>query len=400
MNVESPTCSAPPLPAPLPVAGETGRLPGYMPELDGLRAVAILSVMAFHLQLPFCSLGWAGVFLFFVLSGFLITGILLDAKSDRHYFRNFYARRALRIFPIYYVTLFALVALAIGTHKTIHDAGWYFAYLQNYLLGVNSFLPAFPAAFDHSWSLAVEEQFYLLWPLAVLVLARRALLGLCVALFVGAGMARFAVADLTGSFSLAFTPLACVVDSLAAGAILAVLRRSPAAGACGKGLGYTAVAVGGGSALLIIAHNGLERFWTGWMAGPSINHLLLTSLAILFGGLILVALDRETYLAAVLRLGVLRHLGKISYGLYMYHWPLLLFLPGLLKKCGWDPRFRYWLPIYLVVTYLVALASWHFFEKKLIALKRHFAGGARAAERQLVAVPNEALRITEPDAAG
>jgi peptidoglycan/LPS O-acetylase OafA/YrhL len=84
----------------------------------------------------------------------------------------------------------------------------------------------------------------------------------------------------------------------------------------------------------------------------------------------------------------------------MYHWPLLLLLPGLLKKCGWEPmRFRYWLPIYLAVTYLVALASWHIFEKKLIAFKRYFADGVRAAERRPVELGNEALRITEPGAA-
>jgi len=345
-----------------------------MPELDGLRAVAILAVIAFHLRLPFCSLGWAGVFLFFVLSGFLITGILLDSKSQPHYFRNFYARRSLRIFPIYYATLLGVMALAWNRHWTVHDAGWYLLYLQNYLLGVTYFLPEFPAAFDHSWSLAVEEQFYLLWPLAVLLLSRRALLWFCPVLILGAALARYVVAAQTGSFTLAFTPLACVVDSLAAGALLAILRRSPIAEKYGKRAGYAAITVGGGAAAFMVIHSGLERFWTGWMASPSVNHLLLSAMAVMFSGLILVALDQKTYLAALLRIGVLRHIGKISYGLYMYHWPLLLLLPLLLKKIGLEtPRFRYWLPIYLTVTYFVALASWHLFEKRMNGLKRYFA---------------------------
>ena len=374
MSPDQPACGASPEEVARPDPGEAVRLPAYMPELDGLRAMAILTVIAFHIHLPFCSLGWAGVFLFFVLSGFLITGILLDSKQDPHYLRNFYARRALRIFPIYYVTLLGLAALAFCTHRTIHDVGWYLCYLQNYLLGVNSFSPAFPAAFDHSWSLAVEEQFYFLWPLAVLLLSRHLLLGLCLVLLVGAALARYVVAAQTESFSLAFTPLACVVDSLAAGAMVAILRRSPMAGKCGKGVGYAAIAVGGGGAALIIVHNGLDCFWGGWMARPSVNHLMLSALAITFSGLILVALDRTTYLAALLRAGVLRHIGKISYGLYMYHWPLLLLLPLLLKQFGLEPlRFRYWLPVYLAVTYIAALMSWQFFEKRINAMKRHFA---------------------------
>jgi peptidoglycan/LPS O-acetylase OafA/YrhL len=374
MTLEQPVRNALPEPLPRSAAVGASRLPAYMPELDGLRAIAILIVIAFHLKLPFCSLGWSGVFLFFVLSGFLITGILLDSKSKPHYFKNFYARRALRIFPIYYLTLFALTALALIKHWTIHDVGWYLLYFQNYLLGVDSFQPAFPDAFDHSWSLAVEEQFYFLWPLAVLLLSWRTLLGLCLILIAGAAFTRFVIADMTQSFSLAFTPLACVVDSLAAGAMLAILRRSPFADKCGKAAGYAAVAVGGGVALLIICHNGLERFWTGWMTLPSINHLLLSAMAVLFAGLILVALDQKTYLAGLLRVGVLRHIGKISYGLYMYHWPLLLLLPLLLKKFGLETLpFRYWLPLYLAVTYFVALASWHLLEKRINAMKRNFA---------------------------
>ena len=349
------------------------RLPAYIPELDGLRGIAILTVVAFHLRMPFCSLGWAGVFLFFVLSGFLITGILLDTKDQPHYFRNFYARRSLRIFPIYYLSLLVLTSVALYYCWPVRDIGWYLLYFQNYLLGVNEFNPSFPSAFNHTWSLAVEEQFYLLWPLVIRYLSRRVLLGFSVLLLGVAISARFVVASSTGSFSLAFTPLVCVVDSLVAGAIVAILLRSRFAHRLGKGAGYIALAIGGAASLIIIYCSGIDRFWGSWMTEPSINHLLFTTMAVSFSGLIIVAIDPRTYLASLLRMGVLRHIGKISYGLYIYHWPLLLLLPLLIHNLGFEPlRLRYWLPIYLAVTYFTALTSWCLIEKRINFMKKYF----------------------------
>src|SRR5581483_6988074 len=172
----------------------------HMAALDGLRGVAILAVMLFHQSLVvgdsaldravafWTYSGWDGVDLFFVLSGFLITGILFDSRSSpgSRYFRTFYSRRVLRILPLYYgVALFTLVILAhIPNYKSANLARisgaevWYWVYLQNWSIGAAGLFRN--GILDVTWSLAIEEQFYLVWPIAVLLLSRRALMKLCV----------------------------------------------------------------------------------------------------------------------------------------------------------------------------------------------------------------------------
>src|SRR5262249_40880734 len=148
----------------------------YMPQLDGLRAVAVLAVVAHHtLPGPLVDAlnpGAAGVRLFFVLSGFLITGILLGCRESMaqqgagQALASFYARRFLRIFPLYYFAL-AVVLLA-GVQEARDGAAWHLAYLSN-VYGVRQ---GWLGSLAHFWSLAVEEQFYLVWPALVLSLPR------------------------------------------------------------------------------------------------------------------------------------------------------------------------------------------------------------------------------------
>src|SRR5262245_10664845 len=163
------------------------KIASHIPALDGIRGIAILLVLLFHFGqyghgLPYpavfvdklfhriCQIGWVGVDLFFVLSGFLITGILYDSKGRNHYFRNFYVRRCLRILPLYYFSLILflivlpkLFPLHTGFRSLRQDSFWYWTYLSNVRVayrGWDSF-----GVLDHFWSLAVEEQFYLLWPI-------------------------------------------------------------------------------------------------------------------------------------------------------------------------------------------------------------------------------------------
>jgi len=175
-----------------PAPAKKSSLPSHIPALDGIRGLAVLLVFYCHTTLidPGGALGklfvsssrisWAGVDLFFVLSGFLITGILFDAKGKDFYFRNFYARRTVRIFPLYYAFLLvALVLLPIVTPASLADVYlhefptqkvWYWLYLSNFY---QAFHPTHHLVFV-SWSLAIEEQFYLCWPLVVFLCSRKA----------------------------------------------------------------------------------------------------------------------------------------------------------------------------------------------------------------------------------
>lgn len=166
--------------------------------LDGVRGLAILLVMSYHftmgmsgqslysrLLFKLTTVGWCGVNLFFVLSGFLITGILYDTRSASHRFRNFYMRRALRIFPLYYGTLLVLFGLlpwmnrwTDGFKGIEHAWPWLWTYSTNLLILLQG--KWFPLS--HFWSLAVEEHFYLVWPLVVFTLDRKSSVRVCLAL--------------------------------------------------------------------------------------------------------------------------------------------------------------------------------------------------------------------------
>jgi peptidoglycan/LPS O-acetylase OafA/YrhL len=217
---------------------------GHVPALDGIRGLAILMVMLYHLTLPpaaaldrvwagIASFGWAGVDLFFVLSGFLITGILFDAKGGKHYFRNFYARRTLRIFPLYYAVMMVLLVIvprlpfahAARYAAASGDQIWYWTYLSNFALGWRHEWNL--GSLDLAWSLAIEEQFYLLWPAVVFLLGRRALIGICGAVIVAALAARTAL-TLWGAHPIPIHVLTpCRMDSLALGALVALAARGP-----------------------------------------------------------------------------------------------------------------------------------------------------------------------------
>src|SRR6266849_4754306 len=174
-------------------------------ELDGIRGIAILLVLALHFGLPVCppgilhdilGMGWAGVDLFFVLSGFLITGILLDSKGKPDYFRRFYLRRVFRILPIYYAYLIVffhvvpVIAHATGRLATFEygrgDEVWYWIYLSNWRHAVNQ-----NPHLRHFWSLSIEEQFYIVWPLVVYLMPARILKYVCVAIAISSTLLRF-----------------------------------------------------------------------------------------------------------------------------------------------------------------------------------------------------------------
>src|SRR5579859_2038499 len=231
-----------------------------IPALDGLRGMAILLVLLLHATLAiepearterflafWTSGGWAGVDLFFVLSGFLITGILWDTKGRSGFLRAFYARRALRILPLYYLVL-ALLIFAIGRGAIAGFEPLYWLHLSDFALAHGWFSDA---RYNGQWSLAIEEQFYLVWPALVLLLGRRRLLGIC-AILIGLALASRIALVFDGAASVAIYVLPwCRMDTLATGAALALLARGP----LGLGLYVRAaqiILLSTGAALLLI----------------------------------------------------------------------------------------------------------------------------------------------------
>lgn len=347
-----------------------------MPQLDGLRALAVGAVWLSHwdvTRLPWMSrwpLGKLGVELFFVLSGFLITGILLEARAavERRgagtwgAIRRFYGRRFLRIFPIYYVTLFATALLGFeGVRRWFL---WHLTYTTNFHLAGQGWEPH---AGGHFWTLAVEEQFYLVWPWVILLIPRGRLLAVTTtAVFLGPAC-RLVTTMAGGSVdAIEALPFNCL-DMFALGALPAVLASIPGAGERRRLLlrGFLVVGIVGSAAMAI------------GFAVDGFPHLRGVISRTLTGALFawIIAGAAEGYrgpVGRVLTLGPLVYLGKISYALYLFHGftrPVVagaLAAVGLALPAGLLPRFV----LLAGVTVAAASLTWFFFERPINDLKR------------------------------
>ncbi len=363
------------------------RLPKFIPELDALRAFAILPVLAFHSGIiayypesaaaRLAGYGWAGVDLFFVLSGFLITGILLDARGGARYFRNFYARRALRIWPLYYaalVLMFFVLRPGRFFPAPIYPFHYYAFYAQN-LLGREYG----PTPWAITWSLAVEEQFYLLWPLLVWACSRKSLQRLLVGLVIAAPVLRaVAIAHHASQYFVSTFPL-CRFDTLAVGALLACWLRSPSFSLARLRRGSLAVfAV---AAALLFA-----GIFLPWQITDPLHIIPQYSLlAFLSAGLIWMALVSAlegSRLSPILRNRVLRYIGKISYGLYLLHGTVFQFVGDLGMRPVWLR-----LVVEVAALFLLMSASWRWFESPILRLKSRFQSVPAAAPAENALAP-------------
>lgn len=363
-----------------------------IPELDGLRGLALLLILVWHFVAGAADttqawgawlnrafhLTWTGVDLFFVLSGFLIGGILLDQRDARNLFRVFYARRALRIVPMYYIVvlLFALaVRLEIPSRfpplqelfDHPHPLWVYLSFTQNLAMTHSGIWG--PPWLGVTWTLSVEEQFYLLLPLMIRLIPRRVLPWTLLTLALAAPLARLALlqhhpfAWLPG---FVWTP--CRADALLAGTLGAWLIRQPAANAWLRrpGLARRAVLL----ALLIgviVLHQRIDSFFSAGMMVFGYSWM-----AVFFLGLILVAAsDPHSVAAKVGRWAPLRALGKISYTVYLFHVIMNSLAHGLIL--GQPPTLSNAADgavtaLALVVTLALAALSWRFFESRLVRL--------------------------------
>ncbi len=335
--------------------------------------------------------GWIGVDLFFTLSGLLITGILLDTREQTGYFRKFIARRALRIFPLYYGVLLVLLLLTPALHLEWRwgDLAYVF-YAGNFAYCWDASLALIrpDVTLMHLWSLAVEEQFYLVWPMVVyLVATRRRLAQVCVLLGAMALLLRVVLLwamPLDRAFEWCYAMLPTHMDGLLCGALAAVAVRS--FGVAALQPAARRICVGAGAALAAIY----------WVAGYNFYSRLMVLagfpvLGVLFATMLLQALAPGTWAARLGRLRVLRFFGKYSYGLYVFH---ILFSPGLSRFQPMLQRQMHSVVlgalVYIGLTFAgtcgVAVLSYQFYEKHWLRLKGRFAyARAEAASTAAVA---------------
>jgi peptidoglycan/LPS O-acetylase OafA/YrhL len=327
------------------VTGNTGQTRpenrAFYPALDGLRALAFLMVFLQHyLAVPW---GWAGVDVFFVLSGFLITGILFDTRDDPHRIRNFYVRRTLRIFPLYYGVLLGILMLTPVVHWEINWKWMVWpAYIGNYARFIHpfsngdalqmlaDFQPTSGAGFHlklflgHFWSLCVEEQFYLIWPWVVFAVRdRRGLSRICFLAVPFCLLLRLLGQHLLPGWMLENEILYRVtpfrLDALLLGGFLALVLRGPNHERClriGRRLFPLAVFV---MLLALLARPGAPP-WQRPYQYPSWRFTWgLTGIDLLSGLLILVALQPDTAVYRIFSHRSVRWVGRISYGAYVLH---------------------------------------------------------------------------------
>jgi len=364
-----------------------------VPELDGLRGLAIALVIVFHcfyltsapLTSPVLSrlraalaTTWSGVDLFFVLSGFLIGGILLDARLSRNYFQVFYVRRFFRIVPIYFAVLALLpCALLPAARFSSHDFSWlaadalpsyaYWAFAQN--LWMSYFLNLGANPLKVTWSLAIEEQFYLTLPVLIrLFTAARikmlVLLGICAAplLRVALGLAY------PHNWVARFALMPCRADALLLGVLAAIALREDLwrqkIQRCSRSLLLLLSALFLGVLALTI--------WSPSVGGPVTQSLGYSWLAFFYALLLVYALTRPSgAVSRVLRTGWLRWLGSIAYGVYLLHQSVQGFLFALIwnsapQITGFRTLFTSVLSV--AVTLAIARLSWRFFEAPLVKL--------------------------------
>ncbi|GLC26663.1 acyltransferase family protein [Roseisolibacter agri] len=371
---------------------------GHVDALDGVRGIAILLVMLVHgvanleasgwarLPVAMARFGWSGVDLFFVLSGWLITRILLEDRGRAGALPAFFARRALRIWPLYFLVLAGLSVLAYGwpafqpgdAAEFRRAMPWYWTHTFNWYLIVHPSGDTGAYGTGTFWSLALEEQFYLVWPFVVQRLHGRALARTCGALAVGSALLRILLTVVGVSFPLAVLPFTRL-EGLAVGAGLAALRDVPEAWAR---LRRWTAPLADSPVRLVIAALACHALLT-WVTqlDPELLQVVgVPTVVCVWGALVLavVAHGPETPLARILTVRPLRAVGRISYGLYVFHLPAIFLVSC--AAVAWRPGTSlaaiFWTGY--AVTFVAALLSWRLWERPWLALKRWVPRPARA----------------------
>jgi peptidoglycan/LPS O-acetylase OafA/YrhL len=369
------------------------QIPQHIAALDGVRGFAILAVLIYHLNggsqshtavvrtfSEAMQFGWSGVTLFFVLSGFLISNIIWSQRSQPKWWRNFYARRALRIFPLYYLALLVVVVTVIAEHTVrvnLRPLAVYALYLQNWPLSYPVQTRTF--ILGHFWSLAVEEQFYLIWPWLLVAMPnlRRARL-LCVVVFLASALFRLWIVLGSGSHFVSSTP--AHMGELVAGAWLALtLRDKPEWTVRFQRLSVPALIL---SAMFAIAC--WKIFGTLQMNTLQANNRFMYSAGLMIlpvGCCALVVLALQGgWAARALAVWPLQRLGVLSYGIYVFH---VFLAPEFWRIAHWmRPNATIVVThvltasITILITLPLAELSYRLYERPFLRLKRRFESGS------------------------
>lgn len=362
-----------------------GRAPRYEPCIDGWRAVAAAMVLVAHFfpqHAPpntWTQLGENGVIIFFIISGYLISTILFAAKErvekhalrKRDGLRRFYIRRVLRIAPIYYGSILAMCA--IGSQPVRDGVWWHVTYTTNFgqvFRGLD-----FKNAV-HFWTLAVEEQFYVVWPLIVLAVPRERLGTMLRAVFFGSAAVLLLAGACGASWGLlTMLPVGGSSFALSFGALLAYGRFY----GNGIALRHARAALWVGAPVFVLS----QYLW--WLHGggeaaynrPEYKFTYVWAVTLFFGWFFIRSLAPGSVLARFLSLSPLRYLGRISYGVYVYHWLLDPYYISIWKRLGLHATLSHGAEGCLKSATVIVLAavSWHCFEKPILSLKDRLAPG-------------------------
>lgn len=388
-----------------------------VPALDGLRGLAVLCVMLYHFGTAsgfqadtfvakkivglFCNL-WSGVDIFFALSGFLITGILLREKQEPGYFTRFYMRRSLRIFPLYFAALIVIFIVLPtlhlqafdnpGVQRVMNAQGWMWAYSQDLAITYHNddFFDPDPLWIGHFWSLGVEEHFYLVWPLIVYLCSRRQLILTSVLLIVAAPAVRWTMMHYHMDPAAVYTFTLSRMDQFAIGGLLALFVREYEPAQLMRWARWAAAAT-----ILFLVVCVIEMRQPFYWSYPEALGFGFSFLALGSSALIVYAISpQHNAIKAGLELGWLRFVGKYSYGAYVLHTPLQygfmqLFGPQRIEPLA-EPlghataqlvSLLGFVVLAIALTMLLAVIVFRVLETPFNRLKRYFEYGKPATDK-------------------
>ena len=337
----------------------------------------------------FANMGWIAMDAFFVLSGLLITGILLDTKGKPGYYKNYLTRRMLRILPLYYLVLLVWWCIIRFTNSGSEyqqmvqnwgSPGWFGFYLGNFRVAMMGAWPK-PLGYPPLWSLQIEEQYYMLFPIAVALLSRKNLQRMLIAALILCPILRLITfAWQPGNYHIQYVLLPCHCEGLALGGLIALRVRCGPWEISGRKLGlWASVLLGASMVGTLLSSIGDLR--------PAIEYTFVRTAGLTLSSwgcaalTLLIVRLRERPITAVLRVAPIRYLGKISYGIYMWHM-MALWLVEKMEKRHWmhfhtdDPL---WFPALALLTVVLAMLSWHLFEKPIMDLKERASNHFRRA---------------------